>query len=78
MLEIRCQKTKEYKEDQSTKLLFLQNDKNALTTFLHSADDLGFTKKVSSDILSEEDIPARPKLSRGQLHRLGERTDKDF
>ena len=38
MEQIRCQKTIEYKGNLSTKLLFLQNDKNALTTFLHSTD----------------------------------------
>ena len=41
MEEIRCQKTIKYKEDLNTKLLFLQNDENALATFLHSTDDLG-------------------------------------
>ena len=29
-----------YKENLITKLLFLQNDKNALTTFLHSTDEI--------------------------------------
>ena len=29
-----------YKGNLSTKLLFAQNDKNALTTFLHSTDDV--------------------------------------
>ena len=29
-----------YKGNQSTKLLFPQNDRNALTTFLHSTDDM--------------------------------------
>ena len=36
MEEIRCQKTMKY--NLSTKLLFLQNDENALMTFLHSTD----------------------------------------
>ena len=40
MAEIRCQKTMKYKENLSTKLLFPQKDENALTTLLHSADDL--------------------------------------
>ena len=35
MEEIRCQKTVKYKEKLSTKLLFLQNDENALTILLH-------------------------------------------
>ena len=34
------QKTMKYKENLSTKLLFPQNDKNALTTFLHSTDEV--------------------------------------
>ena len=39
MKEIRCRKTMKYKVNLSTKLLFLQNVENALTTFLHSTDD---------------------------------------
>ena len=34
-------KTIKYKGNLNTKLPFPQNDKNVLTTFLHSADDLG-------------------------------------
>ena len=30
----------EYKENLSVKLLFLQNDQNILTNFLHSTDDM--------------------------------------
>ena len=41
MKQIRCQKTMKYKRYLSIKLPFLQNDENALTTFLHSTDDLG-------------------------------------
>ena len=33
-----------YKENLNTKFLFPQNDKNALTTFLHSTDDLVFNE----------------------------------
>ena len=40
MEEIRHQKTIKYKRNLSTKLLLLQNDENALTTFLHSTDDI--------------------------------------
>ena len=40
MVKTRCQKTIKYKGNLSTKLLFPQNDENALTTFLHSSDDL--------------------------------------
>ena len=36
--EIRCHKTMKHTGDLSTKLLFLQNDENSLTTFLHSTD----------------------------------------
>ena len=36
----KTSKTKKYKVNLSTKMLFLQNDKNALTTFLHSTDDM--------------------------------------
>ena len=39
MDETRCQKTMKYKRNQRTKLLFLQNDENALTTLLHSTDE---------------------------------------
>ena len=35
MDQIRRQKLMKYKENLSTKLPFLQNDENALTTFLH-------------------------------------------
>ena len=40
MEEIRSQKIKKYKENLSTKLFFLQNNKNALTALLHSAQCL--------------------------------------
>ena len=36
-------KTMKYKGNLSTKLLFLQNDKKALTTLLHSVDELHLT-----------------------------------
>ena len=40
--EKRCQETMKYKGDLSIKLLFLKNHENALTTFLHSTDELLF------------------------------------
>ena len=40
MDKTRCQKSKKYKGNLSTKLRFPQNNKNALTTFLHTTDDL--------------------------------------
>ena len=40
MEQIRCEKTKKKKRNLSTKLHFLQNDENALATFLHSTDDI--------------------------------------
>ena len=40
MEQIRHQRTMKYKGNLNTKLPFLQNDKNALTTFLHSADEI--------------------------------------
>ena len=48
MEEVRCQKTKKYKRNQSTELLFLKNDENALATLLHSADEmeLRYWKKI--------------------------------
>ena len=43
MEQIRRQKTMKYKENLGTKLFFQQNDKNALTTFLHSHDVIFLT-----------------------------------
>ena len=40
MEEIRCQKTTKYKGNLNTKLFFLLYDENALTTFLHSTEEL--------------------------------------
>ena len=40
MEKISCQKTIKYKGNLSTQLLFVQIDENALTTFLHSTDDI--------------------------------------
>ena len=67
--EIRCQKTIEYKVNLSTKLLFLQKDENALTTLLHSADEMGIettlwlmhachTQPFSSPVDYEQSITA--------------------
>ena len=49
MEEIRCQKIRKYKENLSTKLLFLQNNENSLTTLLHSAEELSFKHIVNSN-----------------------------
>ena len=45
MEEIRSQKTIKYKGNLSTNMLFLQNDENALTTFLHSPDNFAFVEE---------------------------------
>ena len=47
MEQIRRQKTLKYTGNLSTKLPFLQNDENALTTFLHSTDDIFAIKFIS-------------------------------
>ena len=44
MDKTRCQKTMKNKGNLSTKLILPQNNKNALTTFLHSTDELFQTK----------------------------------
>ena len=52
MDEIRCQKTMKYRGNLSTKLLFPQNDKNALTTFLHSTDEIVMQSSMRVHIVS--------------------------